>query len=47
MTGTKDISALIFDAVTETTELLAILVVHHAASGLCTNNLTALIRCAG
>jgi len=47
LTGTKDISALIFDAVAGTTELLAILVVHHAASGLCTNDITALIRCAG
>src|SRR3977135_681246 len=47
MTGTKDISALIFDAVTGATELLAILVVHHAASGRSTNELTALIRRAG
>jgi hypothetical protein len=47
MTGTKDISALIFDAVAGTAELLAILVVHHATSGLGTNNLSALIRCAG
>jgi len=47
LTGTKNISALILDAIAGTTELFAILVVHHATPGLCTDNLTALVAGAG